>query len=1034
MPPRACRIRASAPGPAMGPMPPPPAPPPAVQQHSFIPPSQPPPFQPLHAGGDPVPGDNSQYHTASLDANAPPAYAHPHGVHPYGAHPLGAHPYGVHTYGAHPYGVHPYGTHPHGAQPYGMPPYGAPLAYPPPLPHFASYPGNAQLQPWGYGHYPTGQLPNPVPHPVATRPDEQAEVQDHAAIAPDVVVVGRDVHTATSTREGRDKSMAVQQKKNYPNKEVSEGVVFIVVVDWGRLAIVVFGRCHPFAVSPVVVPHSRLLPPPTVDHDDDGDDSVVPLSCTIAYFRTTTTVAATNSPPGGTRANPATLLTTTQTPVTTKRGHFTDAATRRIHDDDDDCWPQRQRGKDDDNSGRKQARTTSTMTQQTTMSNEYEYASTRTRVLETGTRTASTSFYRRKLASTRADEYSCQRVRVEYESLFGKFRRVLILAIWRFRVEVDREVRQTFAAQTDMTWPEFEAEVLEWFNAREDVRLGYRVSGDNRGWISLTCPSDWKVAIANVREKALAARTRAVTMEIKDVSTLNRPKIHGKGKGKGKRSCDDDIPPEATPEAKSQDNHLLNLQSHLLCNACSKSSGLRKYCWIEPARDGVEGGHIDIEHREMTNWAKLIEIKKATRHLRPNIMPYDHPPTKKPKAARAVPEVHIAVSITPTSGVGASQSSYVVSGSQVTRLGSSPGPSHATQVSNVVVHTEAPAPAPTENRSPSPPAYTSLDLLWDCYKQERVPFIYEILNLMDVEEPVPGLTYLDSHTDLFNFGYNDVLVMNSTHMRTGVVPERTWYSTYTATEGDTSSTGHSKYKTHLFYIETKECTVLGEQGIGEYKKSEIVTYQQLELFVLDESLLSGFGLGTENARRVHRFIRDRFFEPLGLMDTTAPREPPSAKVAAPTTPMTQLEDTAQHDDGVKGKAMAEETEIWLTIPGDVIEEEGATNIEEDKIDKHGSEEEEIDEIEEADEGSDIEIYKVQERSLPQPATLYVNSETIPTNAIKQKSPSYNVVYGDGTTEGRYFPGEPCRIIRKREWGDEKEKEGMKSRRKEAWYK
>ncbi|KAH9159797.1 hypothetical protein EDB89DRAFT_2083020 [Lactarius sanguifluus] len=636
MPPRARRIRASAPGPALGPMPPPPAPPPAVQQHSFIPPSQPPPFQPLHAGGDPVPGDNSQYHTASLDANAPPAYAHPHGAHPYGAHPHGAHPYGAHTYGAHPYGAHP-----HGAQPYGMPPYGAPLAYPPPLPHFASYPGNAQLQPWGYGHYPTGQLPNPVPHPVATRPDEQAEVQDHAAIAPDVAVVGRDVRTATSMREGRDKSMAVQQKKNYPNKEVSEGV-------------------------------------------------------------------------------------------------------------------------------------------------------------------------------------------------------------WRFRVEVDREVRQTFAAQTDMTWPEFEAEALEWFNAREDVCLGYRVSGDNRGWISLTCPSDWKVAVANVREKALAARTRAVTMEIKDVSTLNRPKIRGKGKGKGKRSRDDDIPPEATPEAKSQDNHLLNLQSHLLCNACSKSSG------------------------EMTNWAKLIEIKKATRHLRPNIMPYDRPPTKKPKAARAAPEVHIAVSITPTSGVGASQSSYVVSGSQVTRLGSSPGPSHATQVSDVVVHTEAPAPAPTENRSPSPPAYTSLDLLWDCYKQERVPFVYEILNLMDVEEPVPGLTYLDSHTDLFNFGYNDAL----------------------------------------------------------------------ELFVLDESLLSGFGLGTENARRVHRFIRDRFFEPL---------------VAAPTAPMTQLEDTAQHDDGVKGKAMAEETEIWLTIPGDVIEEEGATDIEEDEIDKHGSKEEEIDEIEEADEGSDIEI-------------------------------------------------------------------------------
>ncbi|KAH9039169.1 hypothetical protein EDB85DRAFT_1887635 [Lactarius pseudohatsudake] len=105
-----------------------------------------------------------------------------------------------------------------------MPLYGAPLAYPLPLPHFASYPGNAQLQPWGYGHYLTGQLPNPIPHPVATQPDKQAEVQDHTAIAPDVGVVGRHVCTATSMCEGKDKSMAVQQKKSYPNKEVSKGV------------------------------------------------------------------------------------------------------------------------------------------------------------------------------------------------------------------------------------------------------------------------------------------------------------------------------------------------------------------------------------------------------------------------------------------------------------------------------------------------------------------------------------------------------------------------------------------------------------------------------------------------------------------------------------------------------------------------------------------------------------------------------------------------------------------------------------------
>ncbi|KAH9042409.1 hypothetical protein EDB84DRAFT_1436388 [Lactarius hengduanensis] len=128
----------------------------------------------------------------------------------------------------------------------------------------------------------------------------------------------------------------------------------------------------------------------------------------------------------------------------------------------------------------------------------------------------------------------------------------------------------------------------------------------------------------------------------------------------------------------------------------------------------------------------------------------------------------------------------------------------------------------------------------------------------------------------------------------------------------------------------------------------------LELFVLDKSLLSGFGLGTANAHHIHHFIQDRFFKPLSLMDTMAPHELPSTKVTASTAPTTQFEDTVQHNNGVKGKALAEETEIWLTIPGDEIEEEGAINIDEDKIDEDGFKEEEINELE-ADKGSDIEI-------------------------------------------------------------------------------
>ncbi|KAH8976520.1 hypothetical protein EDB86DRAFT_3096002 [Lactarius hatsudake] len=143
-------------------LPPLPAPPPVVQQHHFVPPLL--PFQPWQVGAyHPVPCDNGQYHgNPGLNVKAPPIYAQPYGAQPYGVQPYGQ-----------PYGVQPYGTQPYGVQPYGVPP-----GYPPLPPHFAAYPGvgNVQLQLWGYGHYgPFGQLPNPVPHPVAMEPDERAQ-------------------------------------------------------------------------------------------------------------------------------------------------------------------------------------------------------------------------------------------------------------------------------------------------------------------------------------------------------------------------------------------------------------------------------------------------------------------------------------------------------------------------------------------------------------------------------------------------------------------------------------------------------------------------------------------------------------------------------------------------------------------------------------------------------------------------------------------------------------------------------------------
>ena len=81
-----------------------------------------------------------------------------------------------------------------------------------------------------------------------------------------------------------------------------------------------------------------------------------------------------------------------------------------------------------------------------------------------------------------------------------------------------------------------------------------------------------------------------------------------KGKNKAKRCRDDDIPPDPSPEVQDQYNNLLLLRSELFCNAHS-ADGRQTYCWIEKAgeaQDGGPGGHREINHEQMTLWAKHI--------------------------------------------------------------------------------------------------------------------------------------------------------------------------------------------------------------------------------------------------------------------------------------------------------------------------------------------------------------------------------------------------------------------------------------------
>jgi hypothetical protein len=58
--------------------------------------------------------------------------------------------------------------------------------------------------------------------------------------------------------------------------------------------------------------------------------------------------------------------------------------------------------------------------------------------------------------------------------------------------------------------------------------------------------------------------------------------------------------------------HLRELQDHLLCAAHSRP-GMKTYCWIELAEEGIKGGHREFSYNELTLWAKYIVSQTSER-------------------------------------------------------------------------------------------------------------------------------------------------------------------------------------------------------------------------------------------------------------------------------------------------------------------------------------------------------------------------------------------------------------------------------------
>jgi len=156
------------------------------------------------------------------------------------------------------------------------------------------------------------------------------------------------------------------------------------------------------------------------------------------------------------------------------------------------------------------------------------------------------------------------------------------LAVWLFDVAIyEGNARHMFTARTDMTWKDFRDRVVARLDAM-DVRLVYRLNVDTRAWLDLSCEADMTKALTQVGGKALVARTREVSMGIKnmvsngpsmtnDVLTfffwlcLQIPKARGPEKGKRTRA--DNIPPKTPAAMVEEVAHLRDLQECLLCAA-----------------------------------------------------------------------------------------------------------------------------------------------------------------------------------------------------------------------------------------------------------------------------------------------------------------------------------------------------------------------------------------------------------------------------------------------------------------------------------
>ena len=86
-------------------------------------------------------------------------------------------------------------------------------------------------------------------------------------------------------------------------------------------------------------------------------------------------------------------------------------------------------------------------------------------------------------------------------------------------VEVnDAAVKRKFQARTFMKWQDFADVAYDCFRRpRDEILMGYKIIGDSGGVTELTSEPEWNNAMVCMKEKIKSARTRSVTMELRNM-------------------------------------------------------------------------------------------------------------------------------------------------------------------------------------------------------------------------------------------------------------------------------------------------------------------------------------------------------------------------------------------------------------------------------------------------------------------------------------------------------------------------------------